>query len=226
MKIFLLLFITFYAGTSLSAQNFDAVFKPLKKPKHTVSITKKKQRFYSLVLPPVNKVFLMLMERYEYIQESLLNHTNMDEIKRLKAVYGATSDKDLLMRLKPHPRSIALAQAAMESSWGTSRFFHEANNIFGVWSTNAAQKRVAAGKKRGKRTIWLRKFDSLEDAVRQYYYMIATSKAYEEFRRLRYESDDVYKIVEGLVNYSEKKELYVCELRSIIKHNNLTKYDH
>ena len=179
----------------------------------------------SLVLSPIEGVYKELQERYDFVKNSIQTATNTKEIQQLKKIYGATSDKDLLMRLKPHPKSITLAQAAMESSWGTSRFFRQANNIFGVWSTDASQNRIAAGKKRGAQTIWLRKFNSLYDAVEQYYYMIATVPAYKKFRELRYESDDVYKIVTGLVNYSEKKERYVKELQNIIRHNKLTKYD-
>jgi len=224
MKAFILL-LTLCFGISLSAQNIADMFQDLPKKQKSVDVAKKKRDFFSLVLPPVTQVYKELQERYDFVKNSISTATNTKEIQELKKIYGATSDKDLLVRLKPHPKSIALAQAAMESSWGTSRFFREANNIFGVWSTDASQKRIAAGKKRGSQTIWLRKFTSLYDAVEQYYFMIATSKAYQKFRVLRYESDDVYTMVKGLVNYSEKKERYVKELQNIIRHNKLTKYD-
>jgi len=114
----------------------------------------------------------------------------------------------------------------MESAWGTSRFFKEANNIFGVWSTSSKQKRIAAGSKRGKQTIWLRKFDSLEDAVRDYYFMLSSKKAYRKFKALNCDAkNSVYKILEGLLPYSERKEEYIKELASIIRHNKLQRYD-
>ncbi|WP_457748197.1 glucosaminidase domain-containing protein [Sulfurimonas sp.] len=191
-----------------------------------MTVAQKKARFYALLVPPVEKVYAELEAEYENTKKDIQSHTNLKKIQALKKKYKAKSDKELLMRMKPHPQSITLAQAAMESAWATSRFFREANNVFGVWSSNKNQKRIAAGEKRGgTRTIWLRKFDTIEDAVRAYYLMMSRTRTYKEFRHLNYTSNDVYKIVKGLRNYSERKDEYVKELRSMIRYNKLTKYD-
>ncbi len=177
-----------------------------------MSISTKKARFYYLIVPVVQKVHKELMEKHNSVLKDMKNSTNRREIQELKKVYRIVTDKELLLALKPHPQSIVLAQAAMESAWATSRFFVQANNIFGVWSTNRFQKRIAAGEKRdGTKTIWLRKFDTLEDSVRQYYKMIATAKVYREFRILRYNSNDVMKMVKKLDRYSEIGEKYTRE---------------
>ena len=55
--------------------------------------------------------------------------------------------------------------------------------------------------------------------------LLATSKAYKEFRELRYKSDDVYAMVKKLDKYSEIGELYGEELGQVIRYNKLTKYD-
>ena len=198
-----------------------------KAPLHYISVKEKKKRFIKLLLPAITEVHSELMQRYERIAKDIKSKTNIDEVGLLKQKYKATSDEDLLARLKPHPISITLAQAAMESSWGTSRFFKEANNVFGMWSTNAKQKRIAAGEKRGgTRTIWLRKFDTLQDAIRAYYEMMATGKAYSKFRKLRLLYDDPYKITVGLDKYSEIGPQYIKVLNQVIKYNHFTKYDY
>ena len=130
----------------------------------------KKKKFYSLLLPPITTVYKELHSTYERVKIDIENGTNIHQREKLKQIYKVKSDKELLIAMKPHSISIALAQAAMESAWGTSRFFTEANNIFGVWSINSSQPRIAAQIKRSNgKTIWLRKFSSLEESVREYY---------------------------------------------------------
>ena len=193
---------------------------------HQISVKEKKRRFVKLLAPAISKVHDELMKRYTRIAQDIKNKTNLDEVALLKKKYKATSDEDLLARLKPHPISITLAQAAMESSWATSRFFKEVNNVFGMWSSDPKQKRIAAGEKRGgTHTIWLRKFDTIEDSIRAYYEMIATGKAYKKFRQLRLQYDDPYKITPGLDKYSEMGPKYIEVLNQVIKYNHFTKLD-
>ena len=192
--------------------------------KMTVAV--KKERFYYLLAPAIDKVYNELSLQYNEVKKDLKSGANPEKIKKLKATYKVKSDKDLLLALKPHPRSIALAQAAMESAWATSRFFVKANNVFGMWSVNKNEPRIAAGEKRGgTKTIWLKKFDTIEDSVREYYKMMGRGRAYKDFRKVRYETDDVKKIVKELDHYSEIGEKYTKELASMIRYNKLTKYD-
>jgi len=226
MKYILYLFFIFvntFGSSQTLNQNslYRADFIPEK-----MSIDAKKERFYALVVPVVQKIHAELMLKHDKVLKEMKNSRNRKEIQELKKVYRIVTDKELLMALKPHPQSIVLAQAAMESAWATSRFFVEANNIFGIWSTNRFQKRIAAKEKRdGIKTIWLRKFDTLEDSVREYYKVIAISKVYKDFRVLRYNTNDVMKMVKKLDKYSEMGEQYSKKLAVIIKYNKLTKYD-
>lgn len=210
----------------LSENNNSLKQEVLKAPLHQISTKEKKQKFIQLMVPVVRKVHDELMQRYIRIAKDIENKTNTQEVERLKKKYNARSNEDLLARLKPHPISIVLAQAAMESSWATSRFFKEANNIFGMWSLNANEARIAASERRdGKQIIWLRKFDTLEDAVRAYYEMIAKGKAYSRFRRLRLYYNDPYIITLGLDKYSEMGRQYIKVLNQMIQYNHFTKYD-
>lgn len=209
---------------------FSSDIKVKKPNKHStlksVNVTSKKARFYSLLVKPIQKVHEQLMDEYLRVKSNMQNKTGLDEIKKLKSKYKVKSDLELLYALKPHPQSIVLAQAIMESAWATSRFFREANNVFGMWSTNKKQKRIPAKIKRGgTRTIWLRKFDSVDDSIRAYYFMMAKGKAFKQFRKTRYETDNVFVIVKKLDKYSEIGDLYAKELSQIIRYNKLTRYD-
>lgn len=192
-------------------------------PKMTVQ--EKKARFKSLIVPAVDAVYAELMTRYQEVKTTIDAGGSNADIEALKVEYKATTDAELLMALKPHPKSIAIAQAAMESSWATSRFFNVAYNIFGVWSFDEDEPRVAALKKRGDKTIWVKKYDSIEAAVYDYYRTLGRSSAFAEFRQTRMETEDPYVLVTKLDKYSEKGALYGEELTSIIKFNKFDQYD-
>ncbi len=215
------------------SQAKDAEVKKVPQPKYmpnivpeNMSVEEKKDRFYALLVPPVEKVYKELMTQYENTAEDIKNGTNTKKIKELKKIYRVKTDEKLLAALKPHPPSIVLAQAAMESSWATSRFFVEANNVFGMWSVNKSEPRIPALEKRnGTKTIWLKKFASVEDSVRAYYKLMGRGKAFKEFRKLRVTTDDPHQLVKKLDRYSEIGAAYGEELSQVIKFNDLTKYD-
>jgi len=209
-------------NTTVSSQAAVTKIKSVK----PLYISKKKRIFFRTIVPVITKVYERRYREYKELKKALKEAKESKKIEALKRLYNVKSNKELLCALKPHPKSIAIAQAAMESAWGTSRFFKEANNIFGVWSISPQQKRIAAGSKRGKETIWLRKFDSLEEAVDAYYFMLSSKKAYRKFKRLNCDDNNsVYTILEGLLPYSERGEDYIKGLASIIRHNKLTRYD-
>ena len=223
-QVYLLLFIVISLLTTnslASTPKYTAINVPKK-----MTVAVKKERFYYLLAPAIDKVYNELLAQFNEVKKDLKSGSNAAKIEKLKTTYKVKSDKALLLALKPHPQSIALAQAAMESAWGTSRFFVKANNVFGMWSVNKNEPRIAAGEKRGgTKTIWLKKFDSIEDSVREYYKMMGRGQAYKDFRDVRYATNDVNKIVKELDNYSEIGEKYTKELSSMIRYNKLTKYD-
>lgn len=220
MKIILALLISFNLFAS-TAKKYTAEVVPKK-----MTVQEKKARFYALIVPAVQKVHEELMQQYHEVKKMIDKGQKSEKIEALKEKYKVKTDKELLLALKPHPSSIAIAQAAMESSWATSRFFVKAKNIFGMWSVNPKEPRIAASEKRGgTRTIWLKKFNTIEDSVRAYYETIARAPAYKEFRKTRYATDDPYIIVQKLDKYSEMGAQYPKELASVIRYNKLHKYD-
>ena len=163
----------------------------------------------------------------KFIETKKLINTNPTHKKliELQKEYNVNSNEELLVALKPHPISIALAQAAIESGWGTSRFFKEAKNVFGVWSFNKNEPRIAAMKKRGEKTIYLKKFSSVEDSIKNYYKILSSNKAYRDFKKANYNNENPLSIAKHLINYSEQKEEYIKKVTSVLKYNNFTKYD-
>lgn len=190
-----------------------------------MTVQEKKTRFKSLIIPAVNIVYADLMKRYKDIKTILEKGQTDSNIERLKIEYKASTNDELLMALKPHPRSIAIAQAAMESSWATSRFFRDAYNIFGVWSFDEDEPRIAALKKRGDKTIWVKKYTSVEDSIYDYYRTLARGHAFAEFRETKMKTSDPFVLVTKLDRYSEKGNVYGEELTSIIKFNKFDHYD-
>ena len=190
-----------------------------------MSTLEKKKRFVSLLLPIIDNVHKELEDQYNKTTKDIRNNTSLKEINTLKNEYNVKSNDELLMALKPHPKSIAMAQAAIESAWATSRFFNEANNVFGVWSKNKNEPRIPALKKRGTVTIWLKKFDTIKDSVKSYYKLLAKNPAYKEFRKLKMRTNDVYILAKKLNKYCELGDEYCIRLESIIRYNNFTKYD-
>lgn len=190
-----------------------------------MTVQEKKERFRQLLTPAINKVYAELMARYEQVAADLQDGQPHPELDALKKEYRAETDEQLLQALKPHPKSIVIAQAAMESAWATSRFFREAKNVFGVWSFDKNEPRIAAGEQRGDKTIWIKKYASIEDSVRDNYRVLARSSAFVGFRELRMTSEDPFELVKQLDRYSELGAKYGEELSSVIRFNKFTQLD-
>jgi Bax protein len=190
-----------------------------------MTVEQKKQRFVQLLVPVVTKVHDELGQQYQQVHDLVQSGDGGSKLNQLKQEYRVETDDELLAILKPHPISITLAQAAMESSWATSRFFVNGNNVFGVWSFDEDEERMAARKKRGSKTVWLKKYPTLKASVKDYYRTLARGVAFRKFRKTKMVSDDPYLLVKKLDRYSEKGALYGQELAEIIRYNDFELYD-
>ncbi len=190
-----------------------------------MTVQEKKQRFRDLIVPAVEKVYADLDAQYNEAKKVIDAGKSNAKIQKLMNSYSAKDEQDLLTRMKPHAKSVAIAQAAMESAWATSRFTRVATNLFGVWSFNKNEPRVAADEKRGKKTIYVKKYSSIEASIRDYYHVLATGRVFGEFRAQKMKSNDPYKLVKKLDKYSEKGAEYGKELTSMIKYNGFYEFD-
>lgn len=136
----------------------------------------------------------------------------------------------LLHRVDQVPPSMALAQAANESAWGTSRFAREGNNYFGQWCFQPGCGLVPNARNEGAEHEVAR-FRSPRNSVRSYMNNINTHSAYRDLRArraaMRAEGQQItgLALIPALTRYSERGQAYVNELAVMIKSNNLHHLD-
>jgi len=136
----------------------------------------------------------------------------------------------LLRKVDIVPPSLALAQAANESAWGTSRFAEQGNNFFGHWCYVEGCGIVPSDRPEGA-SHEVAAFDSPQQSVERYVFNLNHHPAYQEFRRmraaLRATGQDLTgtALVEGLDNYSERGEEYIADMESMIRFNSLSPLD-
>ena len=148
-----------------------------------------------------------------------------DDLKRRYRVkgddYGA-----LISRVDAVPVALALAQAAIESGWGTSRFAREGNALFGQW-TWARRGGLVPEKRDAGATHSIRAFSQIADSVFAYVRNLNTHTAYTEFRKVRAAIRRAGVTLDGITlsttlnRYSQRGEAYVADIRGIIKRNRL-----
>lgn len=191
---------------------------------------KSKRLFLDNTIAAITKVKKRLDAQYQMVYELSLKESltpaEKATINKLKKSYKVEGIPCLLKRLRTHPVSIVIAQAALETGWGSSRFYREANNIFGVWSFNKNEPRIAAGVQRdGEKTIYVKKYANLEASIEGYYRMMAKGGAYKQFRTARLHSDNPFEIIPYLDHYSELRHEYVKRLYYVIKSNKFYELD-
>jgi Bax protein len=197
----------------------------------TLSVADRKQKFIALLLPTILVSKYKLNQNYTRfltIIERDISKWSMAErfyIDSLQREYKTADTAKLRSRLMSHPNSIVLAQAALESAWGTSRFFIEAGNPFGIWSFNENESRIISKSTRDGKSIYLRKYNDLQESMDDYFKVIACGP-YSQFRDARKRTNSLGVLIPQLVNYSENKNAYTQDLINIIQKNNLDVFDH
>ena len=189
-----------------------------------------KAKFIAALLPAI------LIARYETLQHRQkleILRTKQDWSRKdssfylmIQRQYRAKGVDDLIIRMGVLPVSIILAQAAMESGWGKSRFFVKGNNVFGIWSYLASEPRIPALIKRQNKTIYLKAYPDLSHAIVNYFEVIGRAKSYRKLRAKLEHTRDPMALLPYLNHFSERGSLYTRQLRKVIAKNNLTKYDH
>lgn len=199
----------------------------------SLAVAEKKSKFIDFILPSV------LVVKHDIEQEQSLvkalkekklrekKFTPEDSIlmKDLLKKYHSKNLDELEMRIKPHPTSIVLAQAAIESGWGTSHFFIRGNNVFGVWANSQTKEKIKATSSRKGKAIFVKKYLNISHSIRDYYLTLATTRAYDKFRRKRMVVSNPYTLSRFLNSYSETGSVYTKKIRSIIRENNLKRFD-
>lgn len=188
-----------------------------------------KAKFISAILPAIlvakHKVFSTRNKLIRLREKEKWNGADSAFYIQSKNTYHGKNLEELNTKLLTLPNSIVLAQAAVETGWGESRFFIQASNLFGIWSFNASESRIAAGKNRNNKTIFLRSYDDMSTSITDYFEVLARASAYKSLRKARLQTSDPFLLIPHLKNYSERRNWYINQLRTVIRQNNLTQYD-
>ena len=127
------------------------------------------------------------------------------------------------------PVSLAIAQAAKETGWGTSRFAQEGNALFGQWTwSGEGLKPKDSDKNEGHKVM---RFNVLQASVRAYQRNLNTHSTYKDFRKARAKLRDSNKPIDSielskyLNKYAETGNQYVEVLQKIINQNKLKDFD-
>jgi len=228
-------------GYDLKAVRAGQKVKPIyltKLPKDLNSLgdtRKKRDLFIKIVLPLIldenkkitedrKKLFKILGKNFNTVGERVWLKRRFKEYK--------IEDGDLSklkMRMDIIPVSVALAQAANESGWGTSRFALEGNALFGQWTWS--KKGISPKNQDPDKTHKILQFQILKASVRAYKNNLNTHNAYKEFRearaQLRQNEEEIMglKLTKHLSAYASIGQKYVEILNDIIERNSLSDFD-
>ena len=203
--------------------------------KEIQNVKKRKDLFIQIVLPLIleenNKILLDRKKLFAILNKN--NNSNSDNVwlnKKFKQ-YGVLK-KDiptLKRRMDIIPVSIAIAQAAKETGWGTSRFALEGNALFGQWTYTDKGIKPAAADAGSTHKVMM--FNVLKSSVRAYARNLNTHNSYKKMRYARAIQRDndgklnSIQLVDYLDNYAETGKEYTIILKKIIEQNSLTDFD-
>ncbi len=196
---------------------------------------KRKEFFIQIVLPLIvkenNNIRIDRKTLFSVINKSNNSVAEEQWLEKKYKQYGVKSGdlSSLKVRMDEIPVSLAIAQAAKETGWGTSRFAQEGNALFGQWTwSGEGLKPKDADVDKGHKVM---KFNVLQASVRAYQRNLNTHRTYREFRKARAELRDLDKPLDSLElskylnKYAETGNQYVEVLQKIIKQNNLKDFD-
>lgn len=183
----------------------------------SLPVDERKARFVEHLCPAITQQNALINEHREILQS-----TDETVLHGLAASYGLSTDVDmptlkqrLNMRVNTIPPELVIAQAALESGWGTSELAREENNLFGRRCFYVDDCVVGD---QGER---YRRFKNVDAAVRLYFRDLNTLLPYVQMRRIRAANgaEDPHLLAGGLTQYSSKGQGYVRMVQSMLKQN-------
>ena len=197
--------------------------------------TKRKNLFIQIILPLIikeNNYIRLDRKKLFSILNKNKNSKNEKRWLELKFKQYGVINKDvstLKIRMDEIPVSMAIAQAAKETGWGTSRFAQEGNALFGQWTWSGEGLKPAGADDNSTHRVM--KFKILQASVKAYQRNLNTHSSYTEFRGARAELRDNKKKLDSMIlsnyldRYAETGKKYIKILQQIIKQNQLTDFD-
>ena len=199
------------------------------------STKKKKSLFIKIVLPLIleenNRIKVDRKKLFKILNKNMNSDTEKKWLNSKFKQYGVLN-KDLStlkVRMDIVPVSLAIAQAAKESGWGTSRFAIEGNALFGQWTWSGEGIKPAGVDSEEKHKVM--KFKVLKASVRAYQRNLNTHGSYKQFRSARANMRDSDEELDSLIladfldKYAATGKEYTKIIKQIIKQNNLKDFD-
>ena len=196
---------------------------------------KRKNLFIQIILPLIleenNRIMIDRKRLFSILNKNQNSKREINWMNRKFKQYGVLN-KDiptLKVRMDIIPASLAIAQAAKETGWGTSRFALEGNALFGQWTWSGDGIKPAGAESDTKHKVM--KFKVLKASVRAYQRNLNTHSSYKNFRQLRAQLRDDNKKIDSLLladqldNYAETGKEYTKILKQIINQNALKDFD-
>jgi Bax protein len=237
---------TIFGVVALIAVIFSAIFvdkNSLPDFSNYTEVRQKKSAFFEYILPLVKTHNQRVLVEREVLEGFSSKGADLDFFERIKLNKIAENyfvdrenrdDKEvveqLLLQVDAVPPSLALAQAAIESAWGTSRFAVEGNNLFGQWCYKKGCGMVPRRRGSGSHHE-VAEFSTVSESVESYTRNINTHRAYSDLRASRANIRSAggiasgHILAENLLEYSELREKYVHEVQAVIRINKLAQYD-
>ena len=203
--------------------------------KQIESSKKRKNLFIQIILPLIleenNRILIDRKRLFSILNKNKNSKKEINWLNMKFKQYGVLN-KDiptLKVRMDVIPVSLAIAQAAKETGWGTSRFALEGNALFGQWTWSGEGIKPAGAENDTKHKVM--KFKVLKASVRAYQRNLNTHSSYKNFRQLRAQLRDDNKKLDSLLladeldNYAETGKEYTKILKQIIQQNSLKDFD-
>ena len=199
------------------------------------SVKLKKETFIKIVLPLIvaenEKILDDRFKLKKIVSKKMTTDLEKQWLRQKFLEYKVKKGNvnELKIKMDIIPASIALAQAAKESGWGTSRFALEGNAIFGQWTWNG--QGIAPLDRDKSKNHKILKFPILRASVKAYKKNLNTHKSYTKFRAMRNELREKNKKISGLEltktldNYAQTGSEYTKILEQIINQNDLTDFE-
>ena len=224
----LCLLVTLFSVSTLVSSASLSTFKPSFNSIENTIV--RKEVFFNYLLPAIDQKNAEIIELRESISNNKLSISELNKLALKYRIDIPASKEDLLTVIDILPASLVLAQAANESNWGRSRFAEDFNNYFGIWCFSKGCG-VIPKNRDVNANHEVAKFISLADCIDYYVLNINRSYAYEELRLIRKNQRDGLKplsgilLAEGLGNYANPGNEYIDSIKSVIKYNQLERFD-
>ena len=203
--------------------------------KKIANTKKRKEMFIKIVLPLIvkenNKIRIDRKRLFTILNKNSNTDIEKKWLEKKYKQYGVRKNdiSSLKIRMDEIPVSLAIAQAAKETGWGTSRFALKGNALFGqwTWSGEGLKPKNAEEGKEHK----VMKFHSLQLSVRAYLRNLNTHASYKNLRKARTELRNQNKSLDSIIlsrhldKYAETGNQYIEVLQKIIEQNNLKDFD-